>query len=110
MTLAKQFVTWRDRAVGLNGKFLVIGEHWISEQLDAVWAETELPGDPPRMHDCRRTFATELYRSGQPLTPVRDRMGHGDVETTEGYLGRYRTDRDRLVPDMGVGATLLGPS
>nr|MBK7069574.1 site-specific integrase [Deltaproteobacteria bacterium] len=60
------------------------------------------------MHDCRRTFATELHRSGQPLTLVRDRMGHGDVETTEGYLGRYRSDRDRVVPDMGVGAALLG--
>ncbi len=58
------------------------------------------------MHDCRRTFATELVRHGQPLTIVRDRMGHADVETTERYLGRYRSDRDRVVPDMGVGVSL----
>ena len=107
-TLAKEFVAWRDRAVGLNGQALVVGEHWISEQLDAAWAKAELSGDPPRMHDCRRTFATELHRSGNPLTLVRDRMGHGDVETTEGYLGRYRSDRDRVVPDMGVGDVLFG--
>jgi integrase len=107
-TLAKEFVAWRDHAVGLNGQALVVGEHWISEQLDAAWAKAELAGDAPRMHDCRRTFATELHRSGHPLTLVRDRMGHGDVETTEGYLGRYRSDRDRVVPDMGVGAALFG--
>ena len=47
-----------------------------------------------------------LVRHGQPLTIVRDRMGHADVETTERYLGRYRSDRDRVVPDMGVGASL----
>lgn len=106
--LAKEFAAWRDRAVGLNGQLLVLGEHWISEQLDAAWEKAGFPGDAPRMHDCRRTFATELHRSGQPLTLVRDRMGHGDVETTEGYLGRYRSDRARVVPDMGVGAALLG--
>ena len=107
---AREFVAWRDVAVGQSGKRIVLGEHWLAKRLDAAWSRARLPGDAPRMHDCRRTFATELVRAGQPLTIVRDRMGHGDVATTERSLGRYRSDRERAVPDRGVGAALdAGP-
>ena len=88
----------------------MLGSHWINERLDAAWSRAGIGGDAPRMHDCRRTFATEWVRHGQPLIIVRDRMGHADVETTERYLGRYRSDRDRAVPDMGAGASLVGGS
>lgn len=108
--LARELAVWREGARGIRGGGaggrLVLGSHWINERLDAAWSRAKVGGDAPRMHDCRRTFATELVRHGQPLTIVRDRMGHADVETTERYLGRYRSDRDRVVPDMGVGASL----
>lgn len=97
------------RGGGAGGR-LVLGSHWINERLDAAWSRAGIGGDAPRMHDCRRTFATEWVRHGQPLIIVRDRMGHADVETTERYLGRYRSDRDRAVPDMGAGASLVGGS
>lgn len=110
--LAREFAAWREsargiRGAGTGGGRLGLGSHWINERLDAAWSRTEVGGVAPRMHDARRTFATELVRAGQPLTIVRDRMGHADVETTERYLGRYRSDRDRVVPDMGVGDSLL---
>lgn len=102
--LARQFVAWRDGARGLNGADIALGEGWINDRLDEAWARLKL-GDPvPRMHDCRRTFATELLRSGLPITMVRDRLGHRDVKTTERYLGRYRSDAARPVVDLGVGA------
>lgn len=104
--LARQFVAWRDSARGLNGTDLELGEGWINDRLDLAWKRLDIVGDAPRMHDCRRTFATELSRTGHPLTMIRDRMGHADVQTTERYLGRYRSDRDRVVHDMGIGSAL----
>lgn len=44
------------------------------------------------LHDLRRCFATESVRRGVPLTVVREWMGHQLVATTEGYIGRYRSD------------------
>lgn len=102
----RELVAWRDQAVGLNGAPLALGEAWISDRLDAAWATLDIVGDAPRMHDARRTFATELSRAGQPLTLIRDRMGHKDVATTERYLGQYRSDAARVVPNLGVGASL----
>ncbi len=103
---ARQFVAWRDGARGLNGTDIALGEKWLNTRLDAAWATLKL-GDPtPRMHDARRTFATELSRAGNPITLVRDRLGHREVETTERYLGRYRSDATRVVLDLGVGAAL----
>lgn len=38
-----------------------------------------------RIHDIRRTVATELCSSGQNLIAVRDVLGHADVRTTQRY-------------------------
>lgn len=108
IALAREMVAWKANAKGLNGEAVQLGEHWINDRLDEAWARAKLPeGEAARMHDARRTFATELVRAGQPLTVVRDRMGHRDVQTTERYLGRYRSDREREVPDFGVGRSLV---
>ena len=103
---AREMVAWRDAAKGLNGTAFKLGEGWINKRLDLAWKRLSIVGDAPRMHDCRRTFATELSRAGHPITLVRDRLGHADVQTTERYLGRYRSDRDRVVLDLGLGAAL----
>lgn len=108
--LARELVRWRDAAVGSSGKPIALGEHWINARLDAAWSRLGIAGDAPRMHDCRRTFATELVRAGQGLTIARERLGHRDVSTTERYLGRYRSDAAAVVPDFGVGSVLTAPA
>lgn len=44
-------------------------------------------------HDFRRTTATELDDAGEPITVIRDVLGHTSVQTTERYL---RNDREML--------------
>lgn len=99
---AREMARWRATAKGTNGIPLAIGEHWINERIDAAWKRAKLPGSPPRMHDARRTFCTELIRAGQGLAVARDRLGHRDVATTERYVGKYRSDAEQAVPDVGV--------
>lgn len=104
--LARELTVWLARAVGRNGQKLAIGPNYLALHLARAWKAAKLPGDAPRMHDARRTFATEIVRSGQGLTVARERLGHRDVSTTERYLGRYRSDAARQVPDFGVGDVL----
>lgn len=106
---AREMVSWRVAAQGLNGAALALGEHWINDRIDAAWSRAKLPGEAPRMHDARRTFATEIVRAGQGLDVARQRLGHRDTGTTERYLGKYRSDAELTVPNVGVlGA--LAPS
>lgn len=105
----RAFIAWRDAARGLNGSRLALGEHWVNEYIDAAWARARLPGEPPRMHDARRTFATAHVRAGVGLDRVRQLLGHRDVQTTERYLGRYRSDVDTPVATLGVAAVLSAP-
>lgn len=107
---AREMCRWRTQALGLNGAALAIGEHWITERIEAAWKRAKLPGDAPRMHDARRTFCTELVRAGQGLAVARDRLGHRDVATTERYVGRYRSDAECEVPDVGVLGVLARPA
>lgn len=105
--LAREMIAWRDSALGLNSKRLVIGDHWIAERLAAAWTRAELPGDPPGMHDCRRTFATEMSRTpGVSIRDVQRLLGHADLTTTQRYLGRYRSDAARPALDLGFAAML----
>ena len=39
-------------------------------------------------HGIRHTHATELVESGEPLTGIRDQLGHTSVATTDRYLAR----------------------
>ena len=38
----------------------------------------------------RRTVATWMEASGVPLAEIANQLGHADVNTTAGYLGRRR--------------------
>lgn len=105
-TLLRQAIAWRDKARGLNGKALVLGEHYVNDRIAEAWKRAELPGDPPTMHDARRTFATASVRAGAGLDRVRVLLGHRDVSTTERYVGRYRTDAEAPIAPLGVAAVL----
>lgn len=105
--LAIELAAWRDAAVGLSGKRLALGGHWIEARLSGAWGRAKLPGDPPGMHDARRTFATEMSRRpGVSVRDVQRLLGHADLETTQRYLGRYRSDDARPAVDMGLAAAL----
>lgn len=105
--LAREMVRWRERAVGINGRRIVLGEHWIAKRLAAAWKRAKLPGAAPGMHDARRTFATELSRRpGVGPHDIQRLLGHEDLETTQRYLGRYRSDEARVAIDLGVAAHL----
>ncbi len=105
----RAFIQWRDVARGLNGRKIVLGDHWINDRLDEVWRRGNLPDDAARMHDCRRTFATAQVRAGVGIDRVRVLLGHKDVSTTERYIGRYRSDADEPVTALGVAAVLDAP-
>ncbi len=108
--LAREMIAWRDVARGINGKRLVLGDHWVIERLAAAWTRAGLPGDPPGMHDCRRTFATEMSRTpGVSIRDVQRLLGHADLTTTQRYLGRYRSDAARPALDLGFAAMLARP-
>jgi integrase len=105
--LARELVAWREGAVGLSGKPLALGGHWIEARISAAWGRAKLPGDAPGMHDARRTFATEMSRRpGVSIRDVQRLLGHADLETTQRYLGRYRSDDARPAVDMGLAAAL----
>lgn len=109
--LARELVRWRDAARGMRGRALAIGPHWIADRLAAAWAAARLPGDPPGMHDARRTYATEMSRTaGVSVRDVQRLLGHADLATTQRYLGRYRSDAARVAVDLGVAAALSGPA
>lgn len=105
----RAFVAWRDEARGLNGRPIILGDHWINDRLDDAWERGRLPDDAARMHDCRRTFATARVRAGVGIDRVRVLLGHKDVTTTERYIGRYRSDADEPVASLGVAAVLDAP-
>jgi len=102
----RAFVAWRDSAVGLNRRPIVLGDHWMADRIGEAWARGKMAGDPPGMHDARRTFATENVRRGLGIDRVRVLLGHKDVRTTERYVGRYRTDTEQPVAALGVADAL----
>lgn len=107
--LARELVAWRAKAVGLNGERLALGGHWIEARITPAWARAKLPDAAPTMHDARRTFATEMSRRpGVSLRDVQRLLGHADLQTTQRYLGRYRSDEARPAVDMGLAAVLTG--
>lgn len=93
---ARAFVAWRTEGRGGKGKRVGLAGTWIADWIDRAAPVANVPRF--RMHDVRRTFATECVRGGIPITTVRDWMGHRDVQTTERYLGRYRSDADLVAP------------
>ncbi len=55
-------------------------------------------------HTFRRTVATWMDASGAPLAEIANQLGHTDVNTTAGYLGR------RQAPTRAVTVMTLGTS
>ena len=53
-------------------------------------------------HTFRRTVATWMDASGAPLAEIANQLGHADVNTTAGYLGR------RLAPTRAATVMTLG--
>lgn len=98
------------RPLAVNGRKVKLGDGWIADYLDRAWARAKLAGDPPRMHDCRRTFATASVRSGLGLDRVRSLLGHRDVTTSERYIGKYRSDVDAPVASLGVASLFDQPA
>jgi len=39
-------------------------------------------------HDLRRTYAKLQYEAGMDILRIKDNLGHADVKTTQGYIGR----------------------
>lgn len=109
--LAREVVAWMAVARGVKGKPLALGEHYLLDRLAAAWEAVGIGGVPPGMHDCRRTFATEMSRRpGVSLRDVQRLLGHADLATTQRYLGRYRSDAARAAVDLGLAAVLAdGP-
>lgn len=92
----REFAAWIADGTGGKGKPIGLSDTWIAKQIDKACKRCDVPIF--RMHDVRRTFATECVRSGIPITTVRDWMGHRDVQTTERYFGRYREDELLTAP------------
>jgi integrase len=93
--LVLEFVEWKSGSGG-RGKPIGIADSWIAQKIDAGCARADVPVF--RMHDLRRTFATNAIRHGIAITVVRGWLGHRDVGTTERYIGRYRSDALERVP------------
>jgi len=55
-------------------------------------------------HTFRRTVATWMDASGAPLAEIANQLGHADVNTTAGYLGR-RQAPTRAATVMTLGST-----
>lgn len=106
----RRMILWRDRAVGLNGSKLVLGDHWVNDRIAAAWERAKLAGEAPSMHDARRTFATAAVRAGVGLDRVRTLLGHRDVSTTERYVGRYRSDAESPIASMGILGVVGAPT
>ena len=51
-------------------------------------------------HDARRTLSKHLKYAGGDLHGIKDVMGHGDIKTTQGYVGRDQEAKDRLLKKL----------
>jgi len=105
--LAREMLAWRKVAVGVSGKPVKLSDNYVLDAVKRAWPRCNIPGAPPGMHDCRRTFATEMSRRpGVSLRDVQRLLGHADLATTQRYLGRYRSDAARPAVDMGLADVL----
>jgi integrase len=104
VAVMRAFVTWRTAGRGGKGKRPGVSDTWIAEKIDEATKGTKLPRF--RMHDLRRTFATEAVRAGVPITVVSKWLGHKDIATTERYVGIYRSDAEVTAPVTRVASAL----
>jgi site-specific recombinase XerD len=60
-----------------------IGAALLRKRFDAARAAAGLPA--VHFHDLRHTYASWLVQAGQPLTSVRDLLGHSSSAVTDRY-------------------------
>jgi len=95
----------RQRAARIAGPFVLIGGHPRKTQYrgrvvgstaiqHAFSAMVAAEGLDSRitLYSLRHTYCTALLRAGVDLETVRDRMGHSDIRTTQGYLHALRPE------------------
>lgn len=105
--LARELVAWRWSAKGARGRPLALCDHYVLDAIAKAWPRCGIVGPAPGMHDARRTFATEMSRRpGVSIRDVQRLLGHSSAQTTQRYLGRYRSDAARPAVDMGLAAVL----
>lgn len=103
-TTAREFATWRTTTKGGSGKPVGLADTWLADRITAACEAAKVPRFT--MHDLRRSFATSCVRHGVPISLVREWMGHRDVQTTERYIGRFRSDAEHAAPTPAALAVL----
>lgn len=57
----------------------------LREHLGALGLRSSAGGPPPNFHSLRHTFGTEAVSGGASVYAVQEAMGHGRIQTTQGY-------------------------
>lgn len=92
----RAFLRWRDGDGDETTARAALSDHWAAAVCDRAGALASVPKF--RSHDLRRTFATECRRAGIDLLSIQRWLGHRDSQTTERYLGVYRSDAGLVAP------------
>lgn len=82
------------RAVG--GRPRAWSHSWLLHRLHAACVTAGVPRFG--LHDLRRAAATEWHRAGIAIGVIAQWLGHAETQTTELYLGEYRSDRLIVAP------------
>ena len=81
----------------------------IADVIDAITGAAGLDGHVTS-HMLRRTFGTELTRSGVDIVTVAELMGHASLETTRLYTRPSAADMQRAVDLLTVDGSAGTPS
>lgn len=95
----------RQEVAGLLGPFILVSGHEKMTQYrgrpinsDTIqhafvkMARAEGMGQHITLYTLRHTYCTSLLRAGVDIETVRERMGHSDIRTTQGYLHALRPE------------------
>ena len=103
--------SWRERTIPLDptgeavlraylkavdGRPRAWSHSWLLHRLHAACAVAGVPQFG--LHDLRRAAATEWHRAGIAIGVIAQWLGHAETQTTELYLGAYRSDRSIVAP------------
>lgn len=103
--------SWRERTIPLDpvgesvlracleavgGRPRAWSHSWLLHRLHAACASAGVPRFG--LHDLRRAAATEWHRAGIAIGVIAQWLGHAETQTTELYLGAYRSDRSIVAP------------
>lgn len=74
-----------------------ISRDWRTQVWMPAMKAAGLDGTGLAPRDLRRTHATWIRQSGASLETVRDRLGHGNVYTTDRYLAEDKSSQDQAL-------------